>query len=102
MEGDLTGPCLTQIVCLSLQTQLLTVLARPPPALKSVLVPYFHMRNAVVPRAVLGIDVPGATEVVRACPAGPRWKVSHETCRLQDWNHFGSIDRLVRAVRCRD
>ena len=29
LEGDLTGPCLTQIVCSSLQAQLLTVLARP-------------------------------------------------------------------------
>ena len=53
IEGDLTGPCLTQIVCLSLQTQLRTALARPPPALASILVP--HELNAVVPQAVLGI-----------------------------------------------
>ena len=62
MEGDLTGPCLTQIVCLSLLTQLHTVLARPPPALTSVLVPY--TLDAVVPRAVLGIDVPSETKLV--------------------------------------
>ena len=47
VHGDLTGPCLTQIVCSSLETQLPTVLARPPPALTSILVP--HRRNAVVP-----------------------------------------------------
>ena len=78
IDGDLTGPCLTQIVCLSLQTQLRTSLVRPPPALASVLVP--HELSAVVPQAVLGIDVPWGTAVVRAGPGAPCWKVSHETC----------------------
>ena len=103
LEGHLTGPCLTQIVCSSRRTQLLTVLARPPPALTSILVP--HMRNAVVPRAVLGIDVPRVTEVVRACPGGPRWKVSHESCKLWVWEWECMvcidelcIDGLIKAV----
>ena len=96
LEGDLTGPCLTEIICSSLQTQLLTVLARPPPALASILVP--HKLNAVVPFAVLGVDIPWATAVVRACPGAPCWKVSHETYGAQgDRRGRG----LVRAVPCR-
>ena len=100
IEGDLTGPCLKQIVCLSLHTQLLTVLARPPPALASILVP--HALNSVVPRAVLGVDVPWPwqTKVVRAWPGGPRWKVSHEACELLDWHSHHIYHRLVRAVPC--
>ena len=102
IEGDLTGPRLTQIVCLSLQTQLLTVLARPPPALASILVP--HMLDAVVPQAVLGVDVPWPwqTKVVRAWPGGPRWKVTHEACELHDWHSHRLYRRLVRAVPCQE
>ena len=100
IHGDLTGPRLTQIVCLTPRTQLLTVLARPPPALTSILVPC--MLYAEVPRAVLGIDVPRETEVVRASPAGPRWKVSHDTCALRDWHADVPVNVLVRAVRCRE
>ena len=101
MEGDLTGPRLTQIVCLSLRTRLLTVLARPPPALASVLVP--HVIKAVVPQAVLGVHVPWGTAVVSACPGGPRWEVSHKTCQLWDWHNLlgGQICGLVTAVPCR-
>ena len=97
LEGDLNGPCLSEIVCASLQTQLLTVLARPPPALASALVPY--KLNAVVPHAVLGIDVPWCTTVVRACPGGPCWKVMHEACSFQMHRR---VHGLVRAVPCRD
>ena len=100
LEGDLTGPCMTQIVCSSLQTELRTVLARPPPALTSILVP--HMPDAVVPRAVLGIDLPKVTEVVRACPGAPRWKVLRETGGLYGWASHCLIRGLVRAVPCRD
>ena len=96
VPGDLTGPRLTEIVCLDLQTQLRTVLARPPPAMASVLV--FYECNAVVPRAVLGIDVPLGTAVVRACPGGPSWKVSHETCG----HRRSHVRALVSAVPCRD
>ena len=95
IEGDLTGRCLTEIVCLSLQTQLRTVLARPPPALASILVP--HESYEVVPRAVLGISVPRVTEVVRACPGAPRWRVSHDICLYHSRMRY-----LVRAVPCRD
>ena len=101
LEGDLTGPRLTQIVCLSLRTRLVTVLARPPPALTSVLVP--HMLTAVVPRTVLGFDIPSKTKVVRACPGGPRWKVSSESCELWDWHYINCprpLTRLVVAVPC--
>ena len=87
IEGDLTGPCLTEIVCLSLQTQLRTVLARPP------LVPHSH---TVVPRAVLGISVPRVTEVVRACPGAPRWTISHDISMYRSQMYY-----LVRAVPCR-
>ena len=97
VQGDLTGPRLTEIVCLDLQTQLCTVLARPPPALASILVP--HEGHEVVPRAVLGIDVPRVTEVVRACPGGPCWKVSHETCWCR--SHY-RVCGLVTAVPCGD
>ena len=102
VEGDLAGPCLTQIVCASLQAQLLTVLARPPPALTSILVP--HRLNAVVPRAVLGIDVPRVTEVVCACPGAPRWTVSHESRKLFFWDphNFEWIQGLITAVPCID
>ena len=102
LEGNLTGPHLKQIVCLSLRTRLVTVLARPPPALTSVLVS--HMLTEVVPQAVLGVDVSWRTEAVAACPGGPRWKVSHETCKVWNWNshNHGPITRLVKAVPCRD
>ena len=98
VEGDLTGPCLTQIVCLSLQTQLPTLLARPPPALTSILVP--HRLNAVVPRAVLGIELPSVTEVVRVGPGAPRWKVSHESCKLRVWEGHECVlvDGLTKVV----
>ena len=101
IHGDLTGPRLTQIVCLNPQTHLLTMLASPPPALTSVLVAC--MLSGMPPRAVLGIDMPREAEVVRACPAGPRWVVSQDTCQgLRDWHDFVPINVLVRAVRCRD
>ena len=98
LEGDLSGPCLTEIVCSSLKTQLLTVLARPPPALASVFVPY--KLNAVVPHAVLNIHAPRGTAVVRACPGWACWKVSHETHGSQSNRRHGR--GLVRAVRCQD
>ena len=102
IHGFLTGPCLTQIVCLTPRTQLRLVLARPPPALTSVLVPLERMET-VVPRSVLGVDVPRETEAVRACPAGPRWVVSQEACQgLWDWHSIVPMNGLVRAVRCRD
>ena len=100
LEGYLTGARLTQIVCSSLQTQLLTVLARPPPALASILVP--HMLNAFVPRAVLGIDIPWGTNMLRAFPGAPLWKVSRETCRFRNWHNYSLIRGMVRAVPCRD
>ena len=98
IEGYLTGPCLTQIVCLSLVTRLLTVLARPPPALTSVLVP--HRATDVVPKTVLGRNVSKWTEVTRACPGGPGWKISFESCELWD-RHYQSLrlfTRLLKAV----
>ena len=98
LEGDLTGPCLTQIVCSNLQTQLPTVLARPPPALTSIIIP--HTLNAVVPRAVLGIDVSTVTEVVRTCPGGPRWEVSRERCKhgVWHWHNYVCIEGMIKAV----
>ena len=102
IEGYLTGPRLTQIVCLSLLTRLLTVLARPPPALTSVLVP--HVPTDVVPQAVLGMHVSVWTEVMRACPGGPGWKVSFESCELLDWHHMSPrhFTRLLKAVPYKD
>ena len=97
LEGDLTGPCLSEIVCASLQTQLLTVLARPAPALTSILVP--HRVSAVVPQAVLGIDVPWGTAVMRACPGAPAWKVSHGACFFRIHRN---VHGLVTAVPCQD
>ena len=104
IEGDLTGPYLTQINCLSLQTRLPSVLARPPPALTSVLIP--HMTYEVVSAAVLGIGVPQntghwpQTMPVCACPGGPRWTISHETCALRDLRNRMTFERVIKAVRC--
>ena len=102
VNGDLTGPCLTQIFCLSLQTQLPTVLARPPPALTSMLVP--HTLNAVVPRGILGIELPDVTEVVRVCPGAPRWKLSQVSCKRRVWERYDyvTIDGLIKLVPLRD
>ena len=100
LQGDLTGPSLMDIICSGLQTQLRTVLARPPPALASILVP--HRVGAVVPRAVLGIDVPWAPEVpavVRAFPGAPAWKISHGACFFR---MHRNVHGLVTAVPCRD
>ena len=104
LEGDLTGPRLTQMVCLHNRTHYggSSVLARPPPALTTVLVP--GMLAAEVSQDVLGIEVPSMTKVVRACPGGPLWKVSSEACELWDWcsPNEGPIYGLVKAVRCRE
>ena len=101
-DGDLTGPCLTQFVCSSLETQLPTVLARSPPALTSILIP--HRLNAVVPRAVLGIELPKVTEVVRGWPGAPPWKVSHESCKLRVWegHDYVPIVGLIKVVPFKD
>ena len=100
--GDLTGPCLTQIVCSSLETRLPTVLAWPPPALSSILVP--HRLNAVVPEAVLGIALPKVTGVVCVWPGAPRWKVSHESCKLRVWegHDYVPIVGLIKVVPFKD
>ena len=100
LKGDLTGPRLTQVVCLHNRTNYpggATMLARPPPALATVLVP--GMFAAEVSHYVLGIEVPSMTKVVRACPGGPQWKVS---CELWDRcnRNEGPIYGLVKAVRC--
>ena len=80
IDGALTGPCLTQIVCLH-GAQLPMVLANPPAALSTILVP--HRPDAVVPQSVLGLEVPRKTETVCTCPGGPRWTISHGTCELR-------------------
>ena len=102
VEGDLTGPCLTQIVCSSLQTQLLTVLARPPPALTSILVP--HTLNAVVPRAVLGIDVPRVTDSGARMPWGAPLEGLTGELELWVWERYDYviIDGLIKLVPFKD
>ena len=97
IKGYLTNPHLTQLVCLSAGTQLLNVLARPRPALASVLVPY-HTHDTWLPQLVLGISISSKTNVVRACGGGPHWKVSSKPCMLWDSHKNSAINRLLEVV----
>ena len=99
IKGYLTNPHLTQLVCLSAGTQLMNVLARPPPALASIVVPY-HTHSTWCPQVVLGISISSKTDVVRARRGGPHWKVSSEPCMLWDSHKNSAIDRLLKVVRC--
>ena len=97
IEGDLTGPCLSEIVCASLQTQLLTVLARPPPALASILVP--HVLDAVVPKLSLALMYPGAPQL---CARALGRLLGRSRMSPAASNSHRHVHGLVRAVPCRD
>ena len=109
LDGDLTGPCLTQIVCLrigddlhpclteifceGLHKQIPALLVRPPAALVSILVP--QRFDGLEPERCRCWDT------VLACPGGPCWKLSHESSNLWDWHDFQILSGLVKAVPCK-
>ena len=106
VEGDLIGPYLTQIVCPSLHTRLPSVLARPPPALTSILFPI--MADEVDFAAVLGIRLPQKmghwppSMPVSACPGGPRWMISYDIYTISHSYNQTDGKILTKAVRCMD
>ena len=107
LEGDLTGPNLTQIVCPSLQTRLRSVLARPPPALTSIFVPI--MAYEVDFAAVLGIRLPQEgmghwppPMPVSACSGGPRSMISRDIYTISHSYNQTDGKVMTKAVRCMD
>ena len=109
LDGALTGPCLTQLVCLriadalhpclteivceGLHKQIPAVLVRPPAALVSILV--VQRCRGLEPEQYRYWDT------VLACPGGPCWKLSHETSELWDWHDYSTLSGLVKAMPCK-